>query len=226
MGAIKEFNGSCVYVIKTTIDKKIYVGSAVNYYRRKSIHISDLKRHKHHNFLLQNLYDQFGETVLIFEILEKCKKEDLIKKEQFYINMFDDILLNICRIAGSCLGRSITWRDKISKSKLGHETSIDTRNKIGLGNKNKTVNQLIRDQISKSSIGKKKPPRTKVHSNKISLSNSYPVIQLTMDNRYIKSWNNMKQASKYLHVPIDSLYKGIEKGRKSALGYKWKFIII
>jgi group I intron endonuclease len=226
MGAIKEFYGPCVYIIRTTVDERIYVGSAINYYRRKSIHISDLKRHKHHNFLLQKLYDQFGGTILIFEILEKCERDDLIKREQFYINIFDNTLLNICRIAGSCLGRSITWGDKISKSKLGHETSIDTRNKIGLGNKDKIVLQSIHDQISKSLIGKKKPPRTKVHSNKISLSNSYPVIQLTMDNRYIKSWNNMKQASEYLHVPIDSLYKGIEKGRKSALGYKWKFIII
>src|SRR5216684_1737979 len=60
---------SGIYKITCTANKKIYIGSAVNLYHRKGQHFSDLRQNKHHNPIMQNAWNKYGEQAFIFEVL-------------------------------------------------------------------------------------------------------------------------------------------------------------
>ena len=76
-----------IYKISSKIKPEcIYLGSAVSIKKRWANHLSDLRKKKHHNNILQNHYTKYGEQDLVFSILLQCEKEDLIKNEQYFID--------------------------------------------------------------------------------------------------------------------------------------------
>ena len=56
---------SGVYIIQSLIDHTVYVGSAINFIRRKSRHFTLLKEGRHHNDHLQNAWNKYKEEVNI-----------------------------------------------------------------------------------------------------------------------------------------------------------------
>tara|TARA_R110001592_G_scaffold327163_1_gene608266 strand:+ start:397 stop:1140 length:744 start_codon:yes stop_codon:yes gene_type:complete len=110
---------SVIYKIEITGSDRFYVGSAVDFHKRRLHHISQLRRQAHRNIHLQRIFDKHGEESLSFSILEECEKLDLIVREQYWIDSFPfDRLINICPTAGNTLGRIHTkeTREKISKN--------------------------------------------------------------------------------------------------------------
>lgn len=79
---------SCIYKIENIINKKIYIGSTINFKQRKSDHLSRLRKNKHPNAYLQNSWNKYGEENFVIEILERCKIEDLLTREQYYIDLY------------------------------------------------------------------------------------------------------------------------------------------
>ena len=77
-----------VYQIKNKENDLIYIGSSKNIKKRWKTHISKLKNGKHDNMFLQNDWDNYGECVFEFSILEECKEEERFELEQKYINTF------------------------------------------------------------------------------------------------------------------------------------------
>ncbi len=59
----------------------LYVGRAVNVYKRFSAHKCNLRRGVHHNRGLQNHYNKYGEDSLIFKMEKECSIEDLPQAE-------------------------------------------------------------------------------------------------------------------------------------------------
>lgn len=82
---------------------KIYIGSSINIKNRWSRHSVDLKGNRHENYKLQRHYNKYGKDDLVFEILEECNKEDILKIEQIYLDTLNP-KFNICRIAGTYKG--------------------------------------------------------------------------------------------------------------------------
>jgi group I intron endonuclease len=123
-----------IYQIKSIVHpERIYVGSAININRRWNQHLRDLKNFRHHSLKLQNHYNKYGVNDLIFILIEECTKENLIIREQFYLNI-TNTYFNICKTAGNCLGR-IPWNknSKMSKDfseKMKH-TSTGNNNRKG-----------------------------------------------------------------------------------------------
>lgn len=123
---------SGVYQIQSLIyPNKSYIGSAVNLYKRKSIHLRSLRRNKHYSRLLQRHYNKYGEDDLVFEIIESgdyiCK-EHLLSREQGWLYHFryknkNIPYFNTCEIAGSTLGvkGQIPW-NKGKKGIYSEET--------------------------------------------------------------------------------------------------------
>jgi group I intron endonuclease len=68
-----------------------------NYYSFN--YISDPKR----NFLIHKALLKYGYSEFQLEILEYCKTEDLIEREQYFLNLFKPEY-NILTMAGSSLG--------------------------------------------------------------------------------------------------------------------------
>ena len=75
-----------IYIIKNTINGKIYVGQSVNIHRRWNDH---KKRYKYNNAeqnsLLHKAFRKYGIENFVFEILEKCSKDELNSREQYWI---------------------------------------------------------------------------------------------------------------------------------------------
>jgi group I intron endonuclease len=119
---------SCVYKISNTVNSRIYIGSAKNFNSRKNKHLFQLKNNEHGNIKLQRFVNKYGIDKLIFDIVEKCTVDNLLIREQFYIDSLPSLRhsFNILPTAGSWLNRkhSKSAKNKMSKSKMGMQSSL------------------------------------------------------------------------------------------------------
>ena len=131
METLKFTDNPGIYKIRSLINGKVYIGSAVNLRKRKNIHLSDLKRKEHSNIYLQRHINKHGLDRMIFLILEFCPTEKLIEREQYYIDILKPEF-NICKMAGSSLGRKYSEKSKrkMSKAMKGKKHSGETKRKI------------------------------------------------------------------------------------------------
>ena len=74
---------SGVYEILNTTNGKRYVGSAVNLYQRKHVHLSTLRRNCHHNRYLQRAWNKYGEECFKYSVLEYWEPKFLVTFEQW-----------------------------------------------------------------------------------------------------------------------------------------------
>lgn len=77
---------SGIYCIVNTDNQKKYVGSSKNLYQRLMKHRAYLRKNMHENQKLQNSWNKHGEESFQYFILEFCSVENLIQREQFYID--------------------------------------------------------------------------------------------------------------------------------------------
>jgi len=133
-----------IYKIVSLINDKVYVGSSVNLKSRRYLHFYRLKQNKHDNKHLQNAYNKYGKENFIWEIIEYVEhnenkdilKKELLEREQYWIDKLNAcnrlVGYNMCLEAGSSLGvmRTLEFRNKIRKIKLGRKHSEQTKQKI------------------------------------------------------------------------------------------------
>ena len=75
---------SGIYIIKNLINSNCYIGSSFNIYRRFTTHKRNLYKNNHHSKYLQRAWNNYGEINFSFEILEVCKRNELLDKELQY----------------------------------------------------------------------------------------------------------------------------------------------
>lgn len=103
---------SGIYIIRNTINDKIYIGSAVSFKQRFIKHKSDLKLNQHHSIYLQRSWNKYGKDKFIFEIVEYVEdKTKLIEREQRWLDFFNPEY-NTCPTAGNSLGYKHTDKSK------------------------------------------------------------------------------------------------------------------
>lgn len=88
-----------IYKIENLITNKIYIGSSKNINERFINHKSMLRNNSHHCIYLQRAIDKYGLDNFSFEVLELCPEEDLVIKEQYYIDLYKGNLYNMLLIA-------------------------------------------------------------------------------------------------------------------------------
>jgi group I intron endonuclease len=76
-----------IYKIVNLLDEKVYIGSSINIGSREYKHFWMLKKNIHDNSHLQNSYNKNGESHFKFVILEECDVNQLIERENHYINI-------------------------------------------------------------------------------------------------------------------------------------------
>ena len=76
----------CIYKIINAINNKFYVGSAVNFEKRKARHIWRLRRGDHANKHLQSAWEKYGEDAFVFAIVQEVlENEDLLAVENIWL---------------------------------------------------------------------------------------------------------------------------------------------
>lgn len=104
-----------IYKITNIFNGKVYVGSALDVFNvRIPKHKRDLINLKHHSIKLQRSYDKYGIDNFKFELIEECKKEQLIEREQYYIDLYDSYKngYNCNPKADSSMGRPVSKETK------------------------------------------------------------------------------------------------------------------
>ncbi len=77
---------SGIYRIVNLKTGRMYIGSAVDLNERKVNHFSMLRCNKHSSIILQRAYNKLEDkNTFQFQILENCTKENLIERENYYL---------------------------------------------------------------------------------------------------------------------------------------------
>lgn len=133
-----------IYQIRNLKNNKIYVGSSNNLFQRKNYeHLKLLKKNNHFNEHLQNAWNIYGAESFVFEIIEFCKPEEKIEKEQYWIDFL------------GVLNKKNGYNIRPEAS--GNTLSMETKQKLRDINKNKKGVVCI--ELNKSFISIKEASR-------------------------------------------------------------------
>lgn len=103
-----------IYRIRNLINDKSYYGSSKQIEKRWSRHRNELNKKIHSNCVLQRAWDKYGECNFLFEIIEVCDPNVLLKVEQKYLDTNPDYNIGIKSSGGDNLTRNPN-RDEIVK---------------------------------------------------------------------------------------------------------------
>lgn len=196
-------NKSGIYIIRNTVNKKVYIGSAVNFKIRFYKHEYLLLKNKHGNIHLQRFVNKYGIKTLSFDFLEiVLDKNKLTEREQIWIDSYKfSELFNICKKAGSLLGIKCSkeTKNKISESRTGMKCSEETRKKMSESQKG-----------NKHLLGKKHSEETKKK-----MSNSQKGRKISEETRKKMSYSISKLVYIYKdEILIDTILGTINVARK------------
>lgn len=194
-------NNSGIYSISFGTD--IYIGSASHLQKRKNAHLHGLRYAKHHNVIMQRLYDKYKEDNFQFKVLLICNKNNLLFYEQLMIDKLKP-KLNISKDATSpMLGRKHSTETKLKMSnavrkpfkllKKRCNSSDETKRKIQIANSIKVqcleTNEIFESARDASlwciSNGLTKSPNSRININKAA--------QGTIPSAYGFHWKHIKE---------------------------------
>jgi group I intron endonuclease len=76
----------CIYKIINVLNGKFYIGSAVDFKKRKARHIWRLRRGDHTNKHLQAAWGRYGEKAFVFAVVQEVlKNEDILRIENAWL---------------------------------------------------------------------------------------------------------------------------------------------
>lgn len=161
----KDLRRSGVYIIRNTLNGKVYVGSAYCFDQRWRVHRWCLENNCHKNPYLQKAWQKYGSESFIFEILEIVDDRSvLLDKEQEWLDKLrpfkKGIGYNICPKAGNWAGRK---HSPATKDKLRYPRSIDHRRKLSEALIGKPLSNETRLNMSKGRIGRPLPEKQKLN---------------------------------------------------------------
>jgi len=146
--------GKCgVYMWVNLINNKRYVGSSADLHRRFSAYYSVAFLTKYNTINIHRALLKYGYSSFSLHILEYCNKEDLLSREQYYLDLLKPEY-NTLKIAGSSRGFKQTEEWKVQNI-LGQpnrmkiivtdlETNISTcYDSIGLASRALGINDTV-----------------------------------------------------------------------------------
>jgi predicted GIY-YIG superfamily endonuclease len=117
LNILKDNKGkSGIYLWGNKENGKFYIGSSSDLRRRLMLYYNINFLAKFSTSYINNALLKEGYSAFRFYIIEYCNKEDLIKREQYYFDLLKPTY-NICKTAGSSLGRLHTEESKIKMAK-------------------------------------------------------------------------------------------------------------
>lgn len=190
---------SVVYGFRNINNDKWYVGSSNYFPTRKSHHLADLAKQKHHSPKFQNAWNKYGPEAFEFSILEYVPipegmskldfKPILLAREDHWTAVYDACKngYNVALKAGSCLGikRSKEYcayaseRNRTRMAIKMADAVVAAEVKLQMGEMAQGFwDSLRKDPVAfekhcaKLSGPKIQPPRSKEHQDKIASSNT------------------------------------------------------
>ena len=134
---------------------------------RWSTHRQDLLKNKHHSKYLQAIYNKYGKDSIEYEIIELCDLEQLLVREQHYIDTLQPTL-NMVKTAGSPKGYRHSQEVKIKQAERQRGRKVmfseEALANIREGHKNRVLTDKGRLSISvfmrNKMLGSKQKPES------------------------------------------------------------------
>ena len=185
-----------IYGIKNHVNGKMYVGQAVNIYKRWKDHIDDLNENKHYNLHLQRSWNLYGKENFDFFILEECQKEDLNKKEIFYVDKFDAYTYGYNQTRGG-------------DGSLGYKHNDDVIEKMC---------QIQRERFQ--DIANREALRD-AHEFE-----SKHILQIDFSGNVVHEWKSVNWAAKTLNLNVIAITNALKlrQRKKTYAGYIWIYV--
>ncbi len=184
-----------IYAIVNRANGKRYIGRSEHIERRWLVHLSELKNGRHHSFKLQAAWNKYGERNFHFMILDHCEKDQLHRREQFFLDSCKPEY-NVSRtalggggpvtdamrsaVADSNRRRTGWHMTEASKLKIslantgrasptkGKARSRDAVEKTAAAHRGRKRSLETRAKIAAAAKGRKVPPRTEEYRAKMS----------------------------------------------------------
>lgn len=231
-----------IYKITNKINGKSYIGQSLYLERRFKEHRNKLNKGNHINPHLQNAWNKYGEENFEFEIIYVLPDfkltDEYIKyaldcleigyiKEYKSLSIENGYNIQLGGLGGKQSQETIEKKKKVIRSdefKLKISKAIKGENHPMYG---KHLPEETKKKISESKKGKKRGEMSDSHKKKIGEANSKKVAMIDKDtNEIIKIFNSLSDVSNYVnkegsHSNISKVCLG---KRKTAYGYKWKFM--
>ena len=241
-----------IYSITNLINGKRYIGQSRNIIQRWREHKSYLRRNAHTNEVLQRAWNKYSEENFNFEIIEECLLEELNDREIYLIKEYEsnvdtDKGYNLDYGGNYPAGWSDLTKQKRIDAGIKKRIAIvqlDTNGnliKIWNGGTTEVNEELGYDQ---SSIWRccHFRKRSKTYKNSIWILKDYydndfifnaeyymskttprPVIQLTINNEFIKEWDVMNDAGTTLKCGTGSIANCCKGIKKTSGGFRWAY---
>lgn len=241
-----------IYKYTNLINGKIYIGQTINGKKRKNSH--NYKINHSSNTPFHNAVRKYGWENFKYEIIFKSNffnRTDanfiLTLQETYFIIKYNSTnrLIGYNVLSG---GQAITTEEQIkiySENRKGENNhffgkhhSEETKKKLSEANKGRKVSEEVKEELrlrnlgNKYCLGRKDSEETK-EKRRISCRNSEntkkiskAVIQLTLDGKFIKRFNSIKEAVRFYNLKSDSAIGGCARGTshcKSAFNSLWIF---
>lgn len=159
-------NDCGIYAIVNKVSKKFYIGRANNLVRRKTNHLSLLKRNKHVNLHLQSAWNLYGREAFDWKIIEKCEKSNADIIEKRYLDIYY-LSANCYNMSGSAWGGSSKGHKKspetikrMSLARMGWKPSESSLLKMRLAKLGKKTSEETKRKLSAINKGRKPSPNT------------------------------------------------------------------
>lgn len=210
-------------IYKISINDKNYIGSAQNFKDRIYKHEYKLRKNNHANKHLQNLYNKYGESSLLFEIVEISTKENLLTREQFYLDSVENLINQTLFATNPTYKRLFSEEDVFKIAEL-YNSNISLKDICGVFGLNSNYTSQI-SRIAKGKIyikykylfQKRKNACTYKHSNETKqlISDKHKKLSsLEVESIILKNNNKVSgvQLAKEYNVCVGTIYN-ILKGK-------------
>lgn len=237
-------NKSGIYKITSLKSNKFYIGSSQNLKKRALDHKSLLRNNKHPNRYLQFTWNKYKD--LFFEIIEECSIENLIEREQFYIDKLKPEF-NLRPLAENNRGWKMpnSAKEKLSNFNKGKKLSEEHKKQISKNNSKNLKGRKLSDKhieairrartgwklssetkekIKQKALGRDKGKKLSEETKrKIGLASSKEVFQYSKEGTFIYSYISSSEAERKTGISKSSISSCCRNNRKTAGNFKWYY---
>lgn len=213
---------SGVYKILNLQTGRFYIGSAIDLAKRKSTHFNN----RLHNSRLKKSFEKYGNKNFSWIILEYCKPEQCLIREQYYLDtlLFAQEYIKTHKKDKRFLELGYNF-SPTSTSRLGVIDSKETRQRKSICKLNikQTPSHIQKRLLSKAITILQRQTLLKQKQPKIEIVER-GVIQYSSEGFELARFISIKQANLLTGVEYNGISRCCRYKSKSTRGYKWTYI--
>jgi len=174
---------SGIYEIRNIVNGNRYIGSSVDLNRRLKVHLCLLNKGMHTNAHLQSAWDKYGEDSFNFEVLELCEEDQVLEREQWYIDNGSPEYNMAQSVSAPFLGmihttetrkriseiqnrrfEDLVEREKVGSRGRGRKPSKEARQRMSESAQRRVVSTRTKQLLSERNLGENNPMYGKTHN--------------------------------------------------------------